>query len=545
MACSKIFSGDLPELTSEIIQYFRNDFSTLHSCVLVNRLWCHLSIALLWEDPFSKNCLKNYHFIEICLFKLNDDDKVKLKEYGILIDLFPSKTLFNYPSFIQNLNVYNICHSIENWIHNNVKTTTNEKQLSNFIFLSLIKIFIKNIINLHTFEVEASNILMVISRDCFISAFELISQNPNFICNVKNLNICFDGLTNDLLSFLKYLYSNCNSISSLYIHYSDDLDNYTEKVLSKVINSQHNLRKIYFGQSSYHFLRNLKIPNCSNTLKTIIFHNVYLKNLEINFNEVFNSLNVLESIHIIYCHFFDSTIIQQIISLTKPFKLKSLFMDSELQIEQLKLLLQLSGDYLENIGFSSMNNELKLQSIKLVKIYCIKIKFIDLIRFDDQNVFSAFDLIKNFQQNLNYLNINFCQFGREQLSYDDKLSSIVLQNLGQILPYKLEYLGLALKINVNDLKTFFENSHCIFIRKLLIRNKVYQESDDILSCIKKYIMKEKRVTYLAIENLHYCTNERKNLFHLEDIEEFKFYGIQFINYDNLCIEIHDFINELY
>jgi hypothetical protein len=53
MSCSKIFSGDLPELTYEVIKYFRNDFSTLYSCVSVNRLWCRLAIPLLWENPFT------------------------------------------------------------------------------------------------------------------------------------------------------------------------------------------------------------------------------------------------------------------------------------------------------------------------------------------------------------------------------------------------------------------------------------------------------------------------------------------------------------
>ena len=78
MACSKVFSGDLPELINEIIQYFWNDFSSLHSCILVNRLWCRLAIPLLWEDPFS-NPVKKYHFIKIYLHNINDEDKMKLK----------------------------------------------------------------------------------------------------------------------------------------------------------------------------------------------------------------------------------------------------------------------------------------------------------------------------------------------------------------------------------------------------------------------------------------------------------------------------------
>src|SRR6266496_4774533 len=111
MACSKIFSGNFPELTSEIIKHFRNDFSTLHSCILVNRLWCRLAIPLLWEDPFS-NPAKNFISIEIYLHNLNDDDyNTKLNEYRINDDLLPSNTLFNYPSFIRYFNTHNIISS--------------------------------------------------------------------------------------------------------------------------------------------------------------------------------------------------------------------------------------------------------------------------------------------------------------------------------------------------------------------------------------------------------------------------------------------------
>jgi hypothetical protein len=77
MACTKIFLGDLAEIISEIIQYFRNDISTLHSCILVNRLWCRLAIPLLWEDPFSLIYPKNYHYIEVYLHNLNDVDKTQ------------------------------------------------------------------------------------------------------------------------------------------------------------------------------------------------------------------------------------------------------------------------------------------------------------------------------------------------------------------------------------------------------------------------------------------------------------------------------------
>jgi hypothetical protein len=541
MSCSKIFSGDLPELASEIIKYFQNDFSTLYSCILVNRFWCRLAIQLLWENPFSTKFPKNHHFIEIYLQKLNDNDKVKLNEYGFNNDEFPSNTLFNYSRFIKCLNTEKISSSIETLVKNKM-LFTNLSRLTSFIFLSLIKIFIENEASLHTFEVS-----YILNSDCFNSAFQLILQNPNFVRNVKNLNIYLLGLNSNLLSFPK-CFSNCDSISSLYIHFSDYY--YTENDLSKVIkviSSQQNLKKIYFKYALCP-LESIKNSNCSNTLKTFIIRKINLEKLAVNFSEVFEQLNVLESIHILYCYPLNSVIIQQIINSTKPFKLKSLFMNerSISQIEPLKLLLQKSGNYLENIGLKSIDHELKLQLFKLIQIYCINIKFINLLGFDDQNIFPALDLIENIKQNLNYLIINFCQFDiyHSSLNSDNTLSSIVLQNLGQILPNRLEYLSLALKININDLEVFFKNSQNIFIRKLLIRNKLYQKGDDILPCIKKYVMKEKRVTYLAIENL--LLSKRDDLSDLKDeVKEFKFYGIQITHYNDLDIKVCDHVSEMY
>jgi hypothetical protein len=75
-----------------------------------------LTIPLLWEDPFSLRYPKNYRYIEVYLHNSNDDDKTQLNEYGISNDLFFSKILFNYPSFIQHLDTHKIIDSIEKWV---------------------------------------------------------------------------------------------------------------------------------------------------------------------------------------------------------------------------------------------------------------------------------------------------------------------------------------------------------------------------------------------------------------------------------------------
>ena len=109
MACSRNFYIDIPELLNDIMQNFQNDFTTLYSCILVNRLWCRLAIPLLWESPFSVFDIKRYpnvssdklRFLEIYLHYLNDGDKKRLlEEYGLIYFL-----QIHYSTILTSLNV--------------------------------------------------------------------------------------------------------------------------------------------------------------------------------------------------------------------------------------------------------------------------------------------------------------------------------------------------------------------------------------------------------------------------------------------------------
>src|SRR5579859_6509930 len=130
MTCSRKSSDDLPtELLSEIIQYFRYDHKTLHSCILVNKLWSRIAIPLLWEHPFSsvKNTpgvghyniiakAKNDKIIEIYLSYLNEQDKSKFNE-TISNLILSNKSLFNYPNLIKHLDTFIIIPYVQMWLN--------------------------------------------------------------------------------------------------------------------------------------------------------------------------------------------------------------------------------------------------------------------------------------------------------------------------------------------------------------------------------------------------------------------------------------------
>ncbi|GBC33583.2 hypothetical protein GLOIN_2v1869164 [Rhizophagus irregularis DAOM 181602=DAOM 197198] len=396
MACLKIFSGDLPELTNEIIKYFHDDYITLHSCILVNRLWCRLAIPLLWENPFSIH-------------------------------------------FIQHLDTSNIISSIESWGAAVRTSTTQISNLIKFIYRSLFQIFIENEVNLHSLEVVSSSSQ---EKDSFITAETLTK------------------------------FQHCSTLIAIQFHHFILNSHYVTTITMTIQRS----KKVY------HKLLILK--------------------------------KILERFYLALVDFLYTKFIPQIINITKPFKLKSLILNEILQIESLLLLIQ-----------------------KFVVIYCSKIKILYLPSgLNSQNINSLINLIENIKQNLNYLLID---------TNDNHLSSIILQNLGQILPFKLEYLYLSLITNRSDLEAFLKNSQNTFIKILVIKNTTKYESEDIFPYIEEYIIKKKRIKYLAILQTFltsFLTAPRKNLFDLKDkVDYYKLYDIQVLDCYSSSINIEKFI----
>ncbi|GBB83506.1 hypothetical protein RclHR1_10210001 [Rhizophagus clarus] len=492
--------------------------------------------SIIMGNPFSIPT-KNYNFIEIYLCNLNDDLKSKLNEYVSINNLFSSNILFNYPSFLKHLSTQLIDSSVMEWSMNfysengyfiDLNSIVNFDRL---VHSSLIKIFIENEVNLYTLDID----LFFYHGEIYYDNFELILQHPNFIHNIRNLN----------------LYITCNSFARFSYNNNDDnndmiIKNFTS--ISQIINLHQNLKKILLSYDNFPLYQRLLLSkdyNCLNTLNTIILFRIDFKGLN-NLDKVFEQLNVLESIHIIYCYPLNIGFTQQIINLTKPFKLKTLILDDGAQIdESLILLLQKYGDYLENFWyeFKFDRSISRQQFFESITKYCKNIKFFQISEVESQNIYSILNLIGNITQNLNYLSINKSIFLLTQSN--DNCCSIILQNLGQILPIKLEHLYLSFSIEIDDFETFLKNSQKTFIKKLLINTT---NSRNILPFIKEYIMKRKRVKYLAIADYsrNYKGSYDNELFSMKDeVKEFELYNIKIKKCDDLYIGNElDFIKEL-
>ncbi|POG71912.1 hypothetical protein GLOIN_2v1601300, partial [Rhizophagus irregularis DAOM 181602=DAOM 197198] len=186
-----------------------------------------------------------------------------------------------------------ILSSVQTWVDTVVGK--NQEKLVNFIYRSLLEMFIENEGDLHSFEV----VLPTYYDNYFDNNIDLILQNPNITYNISNLTFrIFNYNTQNMIKLLKILCSNCNLISSMILGipiYDIDYRSLLiiEKWLIQIIISQHNLRKIAFEYDIdlYNPFLSLKNSNCSNTLNTIIFHSIDFNNIVSILQEVFDQLN--------------------------------------------------------------------------------------------------------------------------------------------------------------------------------------------------------------------------------------------------------------
>src|SRR5436189_4203069 len=89
---------------NEIFEYLKEDKISLRSCLLVNRLWCEVSVRILWRS------IRNYSTLITCL---PNESKEILYNNGIITSTSISKPpMFNYSSFCKVLLVDQLNHEI-------------------------------------------------------------------------------------------------------------------------------------------------------------------------------------------------------------------------------------------------------------------------------------------------------------------------------------------------------------------------------------------------------------------------------------------------
>src|SRR5205823_10012843 len=87
---------------NEIFEYLVDDKFTLYSCILVNRLWCEVSVRIFWRNVWNYST-SNFSTLIACL---PNESKEVLDKNGIIISTPNSKPpMFNYATFCKILSI--------------------------------------------------------------------------------------------------------------------------------------------------------------------------------------------------------------------------------------------------------------------------------------------------------------------------------------------------------------------------------------------------------------------------------------------------------
>src|SRR6266496_890445 len=118
-----------------IFKESQDDKKTLHSGLLVNRIWCEVITPILWNNPWKHLKGKGKLLLNVIISHLSNETKNNLMSQGIdfLIKCY-QKPLFDYISYCRHLNLDEIKRIIN--------TAIKEKSKRSIIQNEIINLFI-------------------------------------------------------------------------------------------------------------------------------------------------------------------------------------------------------------------------------------------------------------------------------------------------------------------------------------------------------------------------------------------------------------------
>ncbi|GBB92401.1 hypothetical protein RclHR1_00200034 [Rhizophagus clarus] len=292
---------------NEIFECLEDDKITLHSCLLVNRLYCEIAVRILWRNVWNFKYNLQYisrvssSIIGTLISCLPKESKELLHKNGIFIVARTQKSpFFNYPSFCKVLSIHKIDQIIQYTLEtqqsiNNLRSMNYIKYLFSQEIFKMFMNQISSLKSLDYYSEESKNIqnIMIIyfpgAENCLTYLTELNCSSdvyPEFfyqisqLChNIKSITIDFEDVISDGLIELISLQKNLKNLKLISNNYGG-----TENFTSSLTKSSLTLTRLIIMQ--YH------IP-----LTFIsVFKNLQELVLSFDYRDSFYDFNVLQYI---------------------------------------------------------------------------------------------------------------------------------------------------------------------------------------------------------------------------------------------------------
>ncbi|RIA98266.1 hypothetical protein C1645_812988 [Glomus cerebriforme] len=451
---------------NEILEYLDDDMINLHSCLLINHLWCEISVRIIWRYIWNYET-SNFRTLIACL---PNESKEILYTNGIFISAPTSRSpMFNYAAFCKVFSVDIIDYNKIELLLNN-KNIGEDHDLSNNTFIvmqEILKLYMKQ----STFLKE----LRIYKSPCIAS----ILLYPGAKDYLKNLSkLCCDSNTSS--EFFYQLSQICQNIQSLTIFFEQVISN----KLAELISAQKNLKVLnIYGYNGEEDL-NIIIPSLtkhSNLSKLCL--NVLGVSVSLSFITIFTNLQELD-VTFIYIH--DFVIQHAIFPQLQILKIHNVSPGCELLIKFLETNgKNLNQFYVSNCDDAGIDNSLNLAIAK----FCPNLK--KLSTGFENNELDTLKIVLNCCQCLESIRI-WCE--NKLLSEKEALEAIVKyshKNIYEIILYNEWYTQSELL--PEELESFFESWTNRTPQKalslMIFRQNIYSlyTRDKYVEIIEKYI----------------------------------------------------------
>ncbi|GBC45456.1 uncharacterized protein OCT59_027106 [Rhizophagus irregularis] len=255
---------------NEIVEYLNEDKVNLRSCLLINRLWCKISVRIYWREIRNLSAL-------IAFFP--DESKEILCKNGITI-LTSNPPAFNYASFCKFLSVYEINCKVEKFLTKRHITHQHLKDSKVIMMKEIYKFLMGQITSLRKVEIMTSfNTTLFTSyhgaKDCLKYLSELT---------------CYSNISPKLFYHLSQI---CYNLQTLRIKFNEFISNGLEELISV----QRNLKHLFIMQSDICvkfasiFALIANVPN--NLITLNIYKGRWIYNMSLSFIARFTNLQIL------------------------------------------------------------------------------------------------------------------------------------------------------------------------------------------------------------------------------------------------------------
>ncbi|CAB4387435.1 unnamed protein product [Rhizophagus irregularis] len=459
---------------NEIFEYLEDDKFTLHSCLLVNHLWCEISVRILWRNILnfkfhSKRSFKvEFSILSTLIACLPDESKKHLYDNKVFISTPTSKPLlFNYVSFCKALSIFGINRMIDN--------SLSSKDKSCLVANEIIKMFANQISSLkkltyHNYCFDSYNNNYCISNITF----------PHFSGARDLLELCCNSnLSSDFFYQLSQI---CRNLQSISIDFND---NSVSNELKELISLQNNLKHLTLSafDGSWADI----IPAVSKHSRTITKLNFYGSNS----NSTFSFISLFSNLQELIISFFDAVDFEnfkklQYVNFPKLQILKIPY--ERPKLEYIIKFLEINGKTLKKLYIGESDKDLGLSISK----FCPNLKSLFIILKNDE-----LDILKTVLINCQYLESIKIWYGKDYF-IDYLPEKEIFETIAKYSPNnfcELKIFNYANSvISSDDLESFFIRWEKRIPKKLLSLIIIVNEGDNyydnisskILEVIEKY-----------------------------------------------------------